>query len=256
MDVYQDVLGLMKLKENRQFQEWHPSSERAPIEPPRLPEAPPAVRKRELARQKTVKARKRQADPPPPDKQLVRSEVAGVENVRSFSSCPVPLNVIVNRETYADGHQEVWMVLDTKPFTSTSGPAARREEYAIRTEIEEAHRQYKCFWDLAGFTSRSFSLVLNQVLFVLLAFNLLQLYLRDQPRREMTRRSRPRVFDQLVPTVAVVIIYSQSRFAVLAPREYSELILTLSDDERPKVLARIRKLKSEMVNELQRARPP
>ena len=42
------------------------------------------------------------------------------------------------------------------------------------TAIEERHRQYKCFWDLARMPSRKFAMIVNQVLFVLLAYTLLQ----------------------------------------------------------------------------------
>jgi hypothetical protein len=42
------------------------------------------------------------------------SEVGGLSNFRTWSSCPIPLNVVVNREHYADGHEEIWMLADTK----------------------------------------------------------------------------------------------------------------------------------------------
>jgi hypothetical protein len=63
MDVYQDVLGLLKLGETR-FQPWQPEV-RLPIEPPRLPEAPPRVQRRERKRQQTI-AKKKASSPPPP----------------------------------------------------------------------------------------------------------------------------------------------------------------------------------------------
>src|SRR3972149_2354300 len=56
---------------------------------------------RELALQKTVKAKKAELEPPPPNEVLLRREVAGFENLRTFTSCSVPLNVIVNRDLFA-----------------------------------------------------------------------------------------------------------------------------------------------------------
>ena len=166
MDIYQDVLGLLKLEAN-EFQEYREPT-REPVDEARLPHSPERVRKRELKRQKTLEAKKAELGPPPPDEVLLRREVAGFQNLQTFTTCSVPLNVIVNRDVFADGHVHLWMLLDTKPLTPSSGPAARRAEYAIRTDIEEGHRQFKCFWDMTRFTSRAFSLVLNQIVFVLL----------------------------------------------------------------------------------------
>jgi hypothetical protein len=50
--------------------------------------------------------------------------------------------VIVNQEIFADGHEDIWMLLDTQ---EVKVPAAARDEYHLRTAIEERHRQLKCF---------------------------------------------------------------------------------------------------------------
>jgi len=257
MDIYKDVLGLLGLNETK-FEQYQ-VPKREPVDAPRLPHSPAPVRKRELKRQRTVKARAKaeaRAAPPPPEKTLVRSEVAGVEGLRSFTGCSVPLNAIVSRDIFADGHVETWILLDTKPLTSSDGPAQRRTEYAIRTDIEEGHRQLKCFWDLARFSSRAFSLVLNQVVFVVLAFNLLQIFLRAEAEPPLSRRTRPRALSLLLATAAVVIIYSESRFATLTPIAYTEFLLTLDEEARAKVLGRIRRLRAEPELTLQLARPP
>ena len=110
----------------------------------------------------------------------------------------LPLNVIVCRDQYQSGREEVWMLLDTKPLTKEDNAAQRRTEYSIRVEIE-GHRQIKCFWDLAKFTSVAFSMVLNQIIFVTLTFNLLQLFLKQKrleegmPRRTRLPHLRPRL---------------------------------------------------------------
>jgi len=254
MDIYQDVLGLLKLKTTK-FREYRPP-EREPVDTPRLPLSPEPVRRRELKRQRTVEAKKAKLPPPPPDEVLVRSEVAGIENLRTFTTCSVPLNAIVSRDTFADGHTDVWVLLDTKPLTPSNGPAARRAEYAIRTDIEEGHRQLKCFWDMTRFTSRAFSLVLNQIVFVLLAYNLLQIFLRAQSKPPLSRRSRPRQLDLAMTTAAVIIIYAENRFATLTPLEYTELLLTLGEEARKKILAKTRRLREELGQALRLARAP
>ncbi len=257
MDVYRDALGLMRLPEIRFRAYTAPTRE--PVDAPRLPRAPARVRTRELARQHTVAAEKQKRPPPPPAETRVRTEVAGIDGFRSWSSCPLPLAVIVNRDVYADGHEDVWMLVDTKPLSAGEGPATRRDEYALRTEIEEGHRQLKCFWDLARFTSRAFSLVLNQLVFVMLAFNLLQLFLRTEvkeERHELPRRSRPRQLERLLSSASVIIIYCDTRFATLTPLEYTELLLTLSDTARHKILEKTRRLRRDLVTELRPARAP
>ena len=254
MDLYQDALGLLKLPEVK-FATYQPP-ERDPLDAPRLPDVPPNVEKRELKRQETVKAKKEQEPPLPSEKMLVRSEIAGLMGLQSWSSCSVPLNVIVNREVYADGHEDIWMLADTKPFDANQRPSRARDDYILRTRIEEGHRQLKCFWDLARFTSRSFSLILNQIIFVMLAHNLLQIFLLRQKRAKLNRRSRPRVLDQLLPTNTVIIIYCGNRFATLSPLAYTELVLTLNEEARPKILEKTRRLRRRLANELALARPP
>ena len=73
-------------------------------------------------------------------------------------------------------------------------------------------------------TSRKFSLVVNQVLLVLLAYTLLQGHLFLRQRQEMNPRTRGRVFQWLNPTLEVVAVYYQQRFCLLSlgssPRSY------------------------------------
>jgi len=104
----------------------------------------------------------------------LKSEVASMGGFESFTSCSLPLSVVASRDTYADGHTKTWYLLDTQ---AEGDPIKSREEYALRTSIEERYRQLKCFSDLTRFTSRAFSLVVNQVVFTLLAYDLVQLFL-------------------------------------------------------------------------------
>jgi len=148
------------------------------------------------------------------------------------------------------------MLLDTQPLGAPGAAAARRDEYHLRTRIEEGHRQLKGFWDLTHFPSRAFALVVNQVVFVMLAYTLLQLYLRQQGRAELNRQTRPRVRDQLLPSAAVILIYCDQRFATVTPLEYTELLLTLAEPARRKILAQARRLRRELLDALPNPRPP
>jgi hypothetical protein len=119
MDIYQDVLGLAEAEELF-FQRWIPpvsSSKPIPLH------CPPSIQKREEARQRTLARKKAQTPPldsPDPSKMRVRSEIATVSRVETFSSCPIPLDVLVNRETYADGHTDYWVLLDVVSLTDGS----------------------------------------------------------------------------------------------------------------------------------------
>jgi len=252
MAVYQDALGLLRLPEVV-FTPYAPPAPR-PVTPRPRP-IPDRVRQREAKRQQTLRARPVSPSPPPAEV-LVRAEVAGIDGFRSGESCPVPLSVVITREVYADGHADLWMLLDTQPLAGRDAPRARRDEYHLRTTIEEGHRQLKCFWDLTHFTSRAFALVVNQVVFVALAYTLLQLFLRQQGRAELTHRTRPRVRDQLLPSAAVILLYCQQRFATLTPLEYTELLLTLPEPARRKILAQARRLRRELLDALPNPRPP
>lgn len=253
MAIYQDALGLLRLPEGV-FTPYQPPPPR-PWVAPRPRPTPEPVRQREAKRQATLQARQASAPAPPPGETLVRAEVAGIDGFQSWESCPVPLAVVVSREVYGDGHEDLWMLLDTQPL-GAAGAAARRDEYHLRTTIEEGHRQLKCFGDLTHFTSRAFALVVHQVVFVALASTLLQLFLRHQGRAELNRRTRPRVREQLLPSAAVILIYCQQRFATLTPLEYTELLLTLAEPARRKILHKARRLRRELLDALPNPRPP
>ena len=254
MDIYKDALGLLKSPDVKFMEAPKPASR--PIAPPRLPQAPENIRQREAKRQKTLAKLKAKEPAPAPEKTLIKSEVAGIPGFTSFDTCPVALNVIINRETYGDGRQDIWMLLDTRPFENPQAPLERRDEYRLRTDIEEGHRQLKCFWDLTKFTSRSFSLVVNQVIFVALAYNLLQLYLKRQGREELNRRTLPRVYNQLLPSASHIIIYCQNYFALFTTPDYTEILLTMAKNVQDKILHKTLRLKREMVQELNSPRPP
>jgi hypothetical protein len=263
LDIYKDVIGLAE-GGVLVFQPAPAPAPRAVVVPVHRPEK---IRKREEARQRTLALRKgeraqkareaQKARRPSPERgpavELVRSEVAAVADLQTWTSCPVPLQAVVNREVYSDGHREYWVLLDT---ASHLHPLATRQEYALRTSIEERHRQLKCFSDLAGFTSRRFSLVVNQVVFVLLMYSLLQWYWQRIRRPEFNARTMARALDQLRPTMTVILIFYQGYVARLDPLAYQELLLTLEEEARRKILAKTRRLRRGLAHQLDHARPP
>ena len=263
LEIYKDVVGLA---EGGLLQFW-PVPAPVPATPAVPVHRPEAVRKREEARQRTLAKRKAEAaqkaqevqkaqKPSPaamPSRERARSEVAAVLDLHTLGTCAVPLHAVVNREIASDGHAEHWVLLDT---AAIADPLATRQEYGLRTSIEERHRQLKCFSDLAGFTSRRFSLVVNQVVFVLLVYSLLQWYWQRMRRPEFNSRITARVLDQLRPTMTVILIFYQSYVARLAPLEYQELLLTLEEEARLKILAKTLRLRRGLTHQLDNARAP
>jgi hypothetical protein len=249
MDIYDDAMALFKQKEV-QWMEYAP-----PVPPPSKPirPRPKPVRNRERTRQATLRQQKEKAPPPPPHKTVLKSEVAAIGQFDSWSSCSVALTAVACRETFADGHQDAFLLLDTAEGTD---PTACCNDYRLRTSIEERHRQWKCFCDLTYFTSRAFSLVVNQVVFILLAFNLLQLFLRRQKRKDLANKPPPAIRQQLLPTANHAIVYYQNYYGLFTPLELVGLTARLPEDPRAKIARRCERLHRQFNGLLQYPRPP
>jgi len=248
MDAYADLMGLTRLKD------FHWQELALPIAPRRdqkdLPKDPVIV-KRELKRQQTLAARKgmpiASALPQP------QTLLGLARGVTSWSDCPVPLTAVINREIDTQDEVHDWVLVTTAANWSAQHT---RATYKLRAAIEERHRQYKCFWDVLRLTSRKFSLILAQVLFTLLAYTLLQAYLHLKRRDELNRRTRARILQTLGPTVEVVALYYQQRFCLLLLPEFAEILLTIEGEARDKLLKKMRQIKRDVYNLLQKARPP
>jgi len=254
MNAYQDMMGLTRLKDFS----WEPyETPRAkPAKRPDRPQ-PPRIVKRELKRQQTLAAKKGLPPPqslPQPTAPLPPRTLLGIaRGVTSWTECTVPLTAVVSREIDQDGKTEHWVLVTTS--SSFNAPHIR-STYALRTAIEERHRQYKCFWDLAQMPSRQFSMVVNQVLFVLLAYTLLQAHLVLRHRQQMNPRTRGRLTQLLNPTVELVVVYYQQRFCLLSLAEFAVLLLELEQAARAKLLPKMKRLQRDIYHLLQNARPP
>src|SRR6266481_6005936 len=254
MDIYHDVVGMAegRLLSFAVVPAPEPAVRGVPLH------RPERIRKREEARQRTLAKKKAAAAQEAKTTGLtpvqhLRSEVATVADLQTFTTCPVSLHAVVNREIYSDGRHEYWVLLDTARITHA---VETRDLYRLRTSIEERHRQLKCFSDLERFSSRAFSLVVNQVVFVLLLYSLLQWYWLRIGRPELRPRSRPHALAQLRPTLTVILIYYQNYVARLSPLHYQELLLTLSETARRKILTKTQKLRRGLAHQLDHARAP
>jgi hypothetical protein len=242
MNLQEDVRGLTALPTT--WEAYQPRH-RAPLpdvtaashgQPPH-----PTAQKRERTRQQTLahqRAKRAQQSPPDPSRVHDKTLIARFPGLTSWWECPVPLTGVYSREIYADGHEQTWLLVTTNPDWS----AARvRDYYALRTDIEERHRQVKCFWDLTRFHSTSWSLLVSQLVFVCLTYSLLQIHLLQQGHQELNRRTWP-TSRRLLPDGDRVIIYRQQYFAFFTLLEHTEMTLSLEGKARRRALAKARQL--------------
>ena len=249
MDIYEDAMALFQEPDIEWVCLKDPVVE---VKGPARPR-PKAIVKREKRRQEKLQELKGQKPAPPPQETIVTREAAVIGEFRSWSSCTVPLSVVANREHYADGHEETWLLIDTK---EVQDPSEAHQGYHLRGAIEERHRQLKCFCDLTNFTSRAFSMVVNQVIFIMLSYNLLQLYLLRQGRKELNKKTPPRIRQQLLPSDNHIIVYWRNYYGLLSPLEFAEIIATLGDGPRKKVAGKCRRLRRELNGVMKNPRAP
>jgi hypothetical protein len=250
MDVYADVIGLTRSPDFG----WEPYV--SPLAAPGPPSAPPKplrLQKREAQRQRTLARRKAQAAPQTAPAGVPRTLLGIERGLPSWTECSIPLTAIVSREVDAQGQSKDWVIVTS---SSVLTAAQIRSTYELRTAIEERHRQYKCFWDLTHMHSRALSLVVNQVLFVLLAYTLLQAHLRLRQRQQLNRRTSTSIFRLLTPTLQVVAVYYRQRFCLFSLAEFARILLTLADPARGQLLEKIQRIEKNLYSLLENARSP
>lgn len=239
MDITQDAWKLAEVDPSP-WQVWQPPRKQPPQDPPQRPEH---IRKREKSRQRTVRQHK-ENEGLKPRPTLVRMELKVIASMKLWKDCSVPLDVVLLREHMSDGKVNSWGLMTTR---RVQDPVEIRELYSLRGTCEEGWRQTKCYWDLTGFRSTSFSLVVNHVVFVLLTYSLLQIFLIETKRGDIAKKTRERLLQALIPDGEKVAVYWENRVGYFGVREYSEILLTLAEGARRRLLGKIQSLrKSEL----------
>jgi hypothetical protein len=252
MDLYADAIGLTRLP-GFAWESYVPQAALPPTASasPR----PAAVEKREAKRQRTLAERKAKAadaaptaGAPPPQTLLGLGR-----GLLSWSQCPVPLTAVVNRERDEHGKTHDWVLVCTSPqFTASH----LRSTYELRPAIEERHRQYKCFWDLTRMHSCAFALVVNQALFVLLAYTLVQAHLVLRQRQQLTGGVWERTWQLLSPSLEVVAVYYRQRFCLLTLAAFGRILLDIAEPARSKLREKLKRIEREQCSLLENARSP
>jgi hypothetical protein len=255
MDLYADAIGLTRLRDFA----WEPYVP-LPASPPEVTASPRpvAVQQREDKRQRTLAQRKAELatapSPVPTAPRLAPQTLLGLgRGLLSWSQCPVPLTAVVNRERDAQGHTQDWVLVSTSE--RLTAPYIR-STYELRSAIEERHRQYKCFWDLTRLHSCAFALVVNQALFVLLAYTLVQAHLVLRQRQALTHGVWDRTWQLLSPTLEVVAVYYRQRFCLLTLAEYGRILLDIAEPARSKLREKLRRIERQQYSLLDTARAP
>lgn len=238
MNVLQDARDLLRL-EPVEWQDYRPF----PPPPTFTARKPESIIKRERARQRTLKAKGRWPQPPPPEK------VVAINNLTSWDSCPVPLTVVLTQQP----NKPSWGLVTT---ADTEDAPFLRGRYHLRETIEERHRQAKLFWDLTGFHSPNFNLVTHQVVFVALTYTLLQMQLLRENRPELNRMTRHSLQHQMLPYGNHIVVYAQEYYGFFHLPEYTEIIMSIVEPGKSKLLKKVRRMRRDFLTNMRNPRAP
>ena len=239
MDITEDAWQLAEASPEP-WQIWKPPPKEKPPDPPQRPER---IRQAEKKRQQTVAQQKKDTGITPRP-QLERVELKVIRDIDLWDECRVPLDVVLMREYMTDGECSEWGLMTTR---RVEDPLEIRELYSLRSSCEEGWRQTKCYWDLTGFRSPSFSLIVSQVTFVMLAYSLLQVFLLKSDRGELAKATRQRLLAELLPDGEKVAVYWENHVGYFSVLEYSEILLRLSEGARRRVLGTTRRLRKSQL---------
>jgi len=90
---------------------------------------------------------------------------------------------------------------------------------------------------------------------VLLTYSLMQWFLLRIGRKSLNPRTRARTLELLRPSITVIVIYYRNYVAYLSPLQHQELVLTLGEAARKKILAKTRRLRRSLAQQMQHPRP-
>lgn len=176
----------------------------------------------------------------PGEEATVRERVAArIPEIRSWETCEVPLTAVVVRETKTDGTVNEWVLATTRTRLRAAEVVRL---YQVRTQIEERHRQLKGFWGLGEFTSPNVALVTAHIVFLFLAYTLLQAYLHVQGLARLARRAITTLQMEERGGRGAVIVYGEGAFAVFSVLEFFAIVLALPEEARRRLKPRVSRL--------------
>jgi hypothetical protein len=231
---------------------WREHRLPAPVPTPPPPQRPEHLIRREAKRQRTLAQRKAQGTAPEPARALAAVHVCAIKDFTSWSSATVPLHVALFREAYHDGSEDAWGLLTTGEL-GDGWPL--RQDYHRRTDIEERHRQLKCFYDLTDFRSRSFNAIAAQVVMILLSYTLRQWQLWQMLQEQLADRTPDTMRFRLAMRREYVVIYHQHAYTQMPLVSFSRELLQLDEEARRKALGKVQHLEQSMLEPVDLWRP-
>ncbi len=117
-----------------------------------------------------------------------------------------------------------WAITSPEPFPSGR---ALVEFYHLRSRIEEVNRQLKQPRRLDRFTSPEYSLVIFHVVFTLLTDSLIQFYLMQRERWDLTRSFLRTLQREESLGQNAVIVYAEDSFSTFNQEDYTKMLLQL-----------------------------
>ena len=235
MDIWEDAWALGK------SQPWQTVAPPAPALQNPPAHRPEVIARRERKRQESLAA-KRPA--PDPTKVLTQTELCLLKGFSSWSQATVPIHVLLIRQRYADGHAEQWGLMSSRDY---SDPRQPRQDYELRTKIEERHRILKCFHDLSDFCSRDFNVIVAQVVFILLGYTLRQWQLWKLHQQELAGCTPGLIRRRLNLRKQYIVIYLSHAYARMPLVTFSRELLQLEPAARAKALVKIKKLEQSLL---------
>ena len=187
--------------------------------------------------------------PPPPRQDRPPEKVVAFPHLTSWDACPVELTVVLTKER----RKEPWGIATTD---ETEDVPVVRHYYHLRETIGERHRQTKFFWDLTDFHAPDFNLVTNQVVFVALMYTLLQMQLFAENHPELNRLTRRSLLHQMLSYSNHLVVYTKQYYAFFDAPEYTELVMTIEEPGKSKLLRKVRRIRRDYLEGLKFPRSP
>jgi hypothetical protein len=152
-------------------------------------------------------------------------EIKRIEHVQwMWEGCTVGLNGCVVRylkegKDGTKGRQDYEHMVFVSTNLSLTGKAIL-EQYDLRSEIEEDHRQWKeGMWDITVFTSTSLVQILYHVICVLLSYNLQQVYANTEKGERFSEKTLRQIRrEQSRRHEVSMIVYSGDSFCLIGAK--------------------------------------
>ncbi len=238
MDLWADAWAL------GQTEPWREYPVPMPLPPSPPPQRPEHLIRREAQRQRTLAELKAQTPFPAPERALRNVRVCAIRDFNSWSAASAPVHVALFGERYSDQSEESWALLTTGEL-GDGWPL--RQDYHRRTDIEERHRQLKCFFDLAEFRSRCLNAIASQVVMILLSYMLRQWQLWQMLQESLANRTPDTMRFRLALRREYVVIYHQNAYTPMPLVLFSRELLQLDGAARRTALRKVQHLEAFML---------